>query len=177
MIEDCEDHSEDLVVADTSRHGWLTVHQLRGREQLSSSVQRKVEKIDSRLDKLKLSRHDEKGRFSSGRKNPQQVEFQDRVQTYRRKQGPEEVLKSFANRRREGTCTHCNEPGHFFRECPGLWSWDPNDFLRYRQINMFESANCAINNFKTKMKVRAHKGEQRSGPCLRVGSRVGLSLV
>ena len=51
LIGVLEDHSEDLIVADTSRHGWLTVHQLRGGDKLSSNLQRKIERSSSISDR------------------------------------------------------------------------------------------------------------------------------
>ena len=38
VISQLENHSEDLLVADSSRHGWLTVHQLRGKQTLPTDI-------------------------------------------------------------------------------------------------------------------------------------------
>ena len=117
LLEICEDHADDLLVADSSRHGWLTVHQLRGGT-LSSDLWKKVEKIDNRLDKARPK--DGKNRPQASGGNSNRMENQN-VQTWRRKQGPEEAMQSYSKVQRQGTCTHCSAQGHFYRECPDFW--------------------------------------------------------
>lgn len=115
VIDLLDTHAEDLLVADSSRHGWLTVHQLRGRQTLSSDLLQKVDRIDSRLDRTR------KDGFKGSSGYNKKMDGKDRVQTYRKKQGPEEFLQSLVGRKREGTCSHCSEIGHFYRECPDFW--------------------------------------------------------
>lgn len=116
-----EEHSEDLLVADTSRYGWLTVHTLRGSNNLPSELTKKVEKIDARLDKVK-------GSTAAGQHGPRANKFAPRrmagqggVQTWRKTQGPEEAIIAYAKSTRQGTCQQCNKSGHFYRECPEFW--------------------------------------------------------
>lgn len=114
-----EEHNEDLIVADSSRYGWLTVHTLRGHNQLPSDLSKKVEKIDSKLDKAKSA--------TAGQHGPRQSKFYPRrmeaggVQTWRKKQGPEEAIIAFSKSTRQGNCQQCNGAGHFYRECPEFW--------------------------------------------------------
>ena len=37
------------------------------------------------------------------------------------KKSPEQMLENFIKQTRVGTCSHCQKPGHFFKECPGFW--------------------------------------------------------
>ena len=122
LLKLVEDHNDDLLIAENSRHGWLTVHQLRGGSSLSSDLQKKVEKIDSRLDKSRQQQRGDVQRYrpGKGRQDSFRMEGKD-VQTFRRKQGPEEALLSFSKTNRQGSCTHCSESGHFYRECPDFW--------------------------------------------------------
>ena len=121
LIELCEEHADDLMIADSSRHGWLTVHQLRGPERLPGDLQKKVEKIDSRLDKVKNGGQENR-RYNGGRQNYKRVDKED-VQTYRyRRQGPEEAIQSLSKTQRNGSCTHCRTEGHYFKECPQFWT-------------------------------------------------------
>ena len=117
IVKLLEDHAEELLVADSSRHGWLTVHQLRGNQNLSSELLKKVDKIDNRLDKQKPQ--NDRTRRGSG--YPSKVDQKDGSFTYRKKKGPGELLQELVTRKREGTCSHCSEIGHFYRECPEFW--------------------------------------------------------
>ena len=120
LVSIVKEHSDDLLVADSSRHGWLTVHQLRGGGALSSDLLKKVEKIDSRLDKSKPRQNGQTDRPRKGQYFAGGMESQT-VQTWRKKQGPEEALLAFSKTRRQGICTHCTQAGHFYRECPDFW--------------------------------------------------------
>lgn len=130
VIDDLEDKAEDLIIADSSRHGWLTVKELRGDKSLSSKIQDKVEKIDKRLDKLRSQRPYQPNQRSNGsqqfsRRGRQTYSGQmgrQTVQTYRQRgQGPEEALQALSLSKRSGVCNHCKEPGHLYRECPIFW--------------------------------------------------------
>ena len=105
----------DLLVADQSKYGFLTVNLLRGNTELPSGIAKKVEKIESRLDKT----HQDYERVKKPFKNMDQKNggrFDNR-----RKQGPEQLLQQLQSRTREGKCSHCQKDRHFFRECPKFW--------------------------------------------------------
>ena len=53
LLNEIECHSEDLVVADLSRNGWLTVQRLRNRCSLPSNLLKKLEKFDDEIDNRK----------------------------------------------------------------------------------------------------------------------------
>ena len=123
LLKVVEDHAEDLTVADSSRHGWLTVSLLRGESDLPTDLLKKVEKIDNRLDKTRPQRDEYRSRKSG--QFAQRLERQGGsggTQTWRQKnQGPEEALVSFSKTKRQGTCSHCTKSGHYYRECPDFW--------------------------------------------------------
>jgi len=48
-----EDHEQDLLVADSSEYGWLTVAKIRDKKFLSSSLVKKIHQVDSLLAKAK----------------------------------------------------------------------------------------------------------------------------
>ena len=121
LLQTCEEHKEDLLIADSSKYGWLTVHQLRGQSSLPSDLLKKVEKIDNKLDKEKAKpgyngRKDQK----RGKTDTEPLE-REAKQFARRKAGPEETLQQLTKSKRYGTCSHCQEEGHFFRECSKFW--------------------------------------------------------
>ncbi len=110
-----ENQQADLLVADQSKYGFLTVNLLRGNTELPSSIAKKVEKIESRLDKTHQDY--ERGKKPS---KPLDTKTGGRFE-HRRKQGPEQLLQQLQRRTREGKCSHCEQDGHFFRECPKFW--------------------------------------------------------
>ena len=122
LLNVCEEHKEDLLIADSSKFGWLTVHQLRGKSSLSSDLLKKVDKIDSKLDKER-TRPAQHGNWREKRtqKGGEVLERETRQFT-RRKAGPEETLQFLKKSKRYGTCSHCQEEGHFFRECAKFWA-------------------------------------------------------
>jgi hypothetical protein len=111
--------NEDLIIADSSKFGWLTVAKLRGKEQLSTSIQKKIAKIETNLDRNNVKTGFKKG----GGPHFKRTDFKSKVETSRpAKKGPEETLRFLKSRKRSGVCTFCSENGHFWRECPGYWS-------------------------------------------------------
>ena len=119
LLNNCEEHKEDLLIADSSKFGWLTVHQLRGKSNLPSDLMKKVEKIDSKLSKER--KPEQNGWKRRDQKSGQVLERETR-QFGRRKAGPEETLQFLKKSKRYGTCSHCQEEGHFFRECAKFWA-------------------------------------------------------
>lgn len=120
-IDQIEEQNQNIHIADSSKFGWLTVFKLRGTENLSSSIKKKVDKIESTLERnnAKSSNYKKPGGFGFKRKFGKPG-----VQTERsfEKKGPEETLQWLKTRKRHGICTHCTESGHFWRECPQYWA-------------------------------------------------------
>ncbi len=111
--------NEDILIADSSKFGWLTVSKFRGKEKLPSSIQKKIQKIDNNLDKYAGKPNYKKG----GYKNFRQPTSQSTVQTNRQtRKGPEETLQFLKTRKRSGLCTFCSESGHFWKECSSYWT-------------------------------------------------------
>ena len=51
LKNDLEEHSQDIIAADFSRHGWLTVSRIRNRGSLPTSILKQIEKEDEQIDK------------------------------------------------------------------------------------------------------------------------------
>ena len=119
LIESVEEQGEDLLIADTSKHGWLTVFNLRGKKNLPSDLMKKIDKIDSKIDREKSSKDGWKKR--GGYKGDEEVGSAFRQGLPRRRPGPEETMQSLTKSRRQGQCSHCNEYGHFYKECSKFW--------------------------------------------------------
>ena len=120
VLEKLEEKSEDLQIADSSPHGWLAVSVLRGRSQLSKDVQKKLDRINSRLDKEKQYT---KPRYGGDFTGPKGMDYKAGVRTDRQnyRQTPQELLITLGQQKKAGNCSHCSEAGHFYRECPKFW--------------------------------------------------------
>ena len=120
--ERLKDKKEDLLVADQSPHGWLAVSLLQEGSDLPRGTQRKLDKINSRLDKVRGDRKSgHYGRHNKGNFEP--LYKQDGVHFSRQPQrkSPQEMLNLLGNQKKSGLCSHCQEAGHFYRECPKFW--------------------------------------------------------
>ena len=115
-----ETQNEDLLIADSSKFGWLTVSKFRGKDKLSSTIQKKILKIDSTLDK----HNGENSAYKKGgRNNFKKPNQRFTVQTERpERKGPTETLQYLKTRKRSGVCTFCSAHGHFWRECSAYWA-------------------------------------------------------
>ena len=51
--EELKEHQENLMIAEFSQHGWLTVSKIRGEKHLDSSVIKKIQKVDALIDMAK----------------------------------------------------------------------------------------------------------------------------
>jgi hypothetical protein len=115
-----QEHEEDLIIADTSQHGWLAVARLRRGSELSKSLRKKLDQVDRELS---AQRKPDGGGF---KKKFGQVPREDKEPVVNRQQNrrlsPEELLFQAGKQLRPGTCTHCHEGLHYFKECPSFWA-------------------------------------------------------
>jgi hypothetical protein len=115
LVGDLEKHEEDLIIADTSPHGWLAVSKVRAGTELSKSLRKKLAQVEKDLAQRKNGGFKKKRDFvskqgdsGSGRRNDRRV-------------SPEEALTHAAKQLRPGTCSHCQKGLHYYRECPEFW--------------------------------------------------------
>lgn len=116
LTDQLQRHEEDLIIADTSQHGWLAVSKLRTGQELPKAIQKKLARIEKELDQRR--------RDGGARKKFSPVPGPSKEYSQRRgpkRQSPEEAMFAAANQRRDGTCSHCQEAYHFYRECPAYW--------------------------------------------------------
>ena len=50
LQDSIEEQGQDLITADISRHGWLTVSRLKNKGPLTSNLLKRIEKEDKTLD-------------------------------------------------------------------------------------------------------------------------------
>ena len=127
LVDQLEEHSEDLIGADISRHGWLSVSRARNRSSLPKDFLKELERVDTSIDKTKRvsSFGSSNGRFIPGSKSMDTPTYSNSfVRTSRapfQKKSPEVLLEEATKQTRAGQCGHCQEEGHFYRECPRFW--------------------------------------------------------
>ena len=51
--EELNEHEENLLIAENSQHGWLTVSEIRGKKLLDSKLVKKMHFVDALIDKAK----------------------------------------------------------------------------------------------------------------------------
>jgi len=130
VLDLISDKQEDLMVADSSRHGWLTVACVRNTaSDLPTELQKRIEKVESRLDKSKSARQERNGENPGhpGKWNQQHQRSFGNIQrpttSYgRQPTNPEELLNKLKNMVRQGKCGFCQGEGHFYKECPSFWA-------------------------------------------------------
>jgi hypothetical protein len=115
LVAELEKHEEDLIIADTSPHGWLAVSKVRAGTELSKSLRKKLAQVEKELAQRKnggfKKKHDfvpKQGDSSTGRRGDRRI-------------SPEEALSNAAKQIRPGTCSHCQKGLHFYQECPDFW--------------------------------------------------------
>ena len=118
-----EDHEHDLIVADTSPHGWLAVAKLRSNTELPKSLRKKLAQVEKDLAHRRPPQQSQQ--YGGARKKFEQ--FPRDGQNFSRRRpdqrlSPEEALSNASKQLRQGTCTHCHKGLHFYRECPEFWS-------------------------------------------------------
>jgi hypothetical protein len=119
LEEQLEEHEQDLVIADTSPHGWLAVARVRTAKELPKDLRKRLAAVEKDLTIQKQRNGGSTRKFG---KNPQQGAEGDGRKQEQRRFSPEEALFAAAKQVRTGLCTHCNKPGHYLRECPAFWT-------------------------------------------------------
>ena len=69
LIEKVQEKAEDIQIADSSPHGWLAVNLIRNKSNLPKDLQKKLDKVNSRLDR---DRNNKRNNLGSGRYNQRQ---------------------------------------------------------------------------------------------------------
>jgi hypothetical protein len=118
LIQDLEEHGEDLVIADTSPYGWLAVAKVRAATDLPKSLRKKLEQVNKDLAAQKGKKNGpDRRKFSSvqGASQEPVIRRGDRRLT------PEEALFQAGRQVRQGTCSHCKKEYHYYKECPSFW--------------------------------------------------------
>ena len=119
LLAQLEQHEEDLVIADTSPHGWLAVAKIRATKELPKNIRKRLEQVDRELAGQKSKYGTTKKKFFGFSREGQEP-------IVRRPGGgvritPEEALFQAAKQIRPGFCSHCKKNYHFYRECPSFW--------------------------------------------------------
>jgi hypothetical protein len=65
LVADLERHEEDLIIADTSPHGWLAVSKVRSGQELSKSLRKKLAQVEKDLSMRKNGGFKKKTSFVS----------------------------------------------------------------------------------------------------------------
>jgi len=110
-------HVQDLVIADTSPHGWLAVAKVRAGTDLPKSLRKRLEQVDRELAAQK-SRYGGPGKklFPIQKTGSGMLIRRDN-----RRLSPEEALSAASKQIRAGVCSHCKKEYHYYRECPAFW--------------------------------------------------------
>jgi len=122
LLEKIELHEQDLIIADTSPHGWLAVAKVRSNTELPKHVRKKLEQVNKDLAARRTFRQD-----GFAKKKPFQFSGQGREPVVGRAGGggrrlsPEELLFQATKQTRTGSCVHCGKGQHFYKECPDFW--------------------------------------------------------
>lgn len=121
--EELVKHEQDLIIADESEFGWLTVAKIRDKKFLSSSLVKQINKVDALIAKAKSKNGQNSSGFARNQgQTPQRPTQNGGVVTKRaERKSPEEILHETAKRQRAGNCSFCSEAGHWYRECPAFW--------------------------------------------------------
>jgi hypothetical protein len=120
LVEDLEKHEEDLIIADTSPHGWLAVAKVRSGQELPKTLRKKLAQVEKDLSARRNGGFKKKSNFFSN-KNESGSGRRFNNNNGNRRISPEEAIANAAKQSRPGTCSHCNKNNHFYRECPLFW--------------------------------------------------------
>ncbi len=120
LLHQLEEHEENLIIADSSPHGWLAVSKLRTHTELPKNVRKKLAQVEKELDGRRP-----RPRPPGLRRQPGQFSREGQEVLTRRNQrriSPEEALAAASKQLRPGVCVHCNKGLHYYKECPDFWS-------------------------------------------------------
>jgi threonyl-tRNA synthetase len=115
LVQQLQEHEEDLLIADASPHGWLAVAKLRTTKELPKSLRKRLAEVDRQLSSQK------DGKF---KKKPAGFPGQGQEPIFKRADrriSPEEALFSASKQVRPGSYSHCHKGLHYYRECPEFW--------------------------------------------------------
>ena len=115
-----EEHEENLVIADSSPHGWLAVSKLRTHRELPKALRKKLSQVERELDGTRSRQRFSGPRRQFGQFSRQGAEVATRRTT--RRISPEEALAAASKQLRPGVCVHCNKSLHYYKECPEFWA-------------------------------------------------------
>ena len=118
LLQQLDTHEEDLVIADTSPHGWLAVAKIRAGTDLPRALRKKLEQVDRDLS-AQRAKYGEPGKKIYGVQKESQGPV---VRRENRRISPEEALSAAAKQIRPGICSHCKKSYHYYRECPEFWT-------------------------------------------------------
>jgi len=118
LCNNLEVHSQDLIIADTSPHGWLAVSKIRAGTDLPKNLRKRLDQVDR---ELAAQRYRDNG--GAGKKLFQvPKEGQGPlIRRDNRRISPEEALSYASKQIRAGACSHCKKEYHYYRECPAFW--------------------------------------------------------
>jgi hypothetical protein len=119
LADQIEEHEQDLIIADSSPHGWLAVSKLRTSKELPKALRKRLVEVERDLNQQRQRRNGGPGKKFS--RFPQQSGESD-VKKTDKKFSPEAALFAASKQVRTGQCSHCHEPRHYFRECPKFWT-------------------------------------------------------
>lgn len=132
-----EEHESDLIIADCSKFGWLTVQKLKNTSGLPPSKLKKIEKVESLIERtqpqyglpvnsgFKKTFRMDRDVFQpsqSFHQQPSSTVTSRRAAIPFKKKSPEEMLEEYSKQNRVGPCSHCQKPGHFYKECAAFWA-------------------------------------------------------
>jgi hypothetical protein len=119
LAEQLEEHEQDLIIADTSPHGWLAVSKLRTTKDLPKAVRKRLAAVERDLAQQKTKKYGGPGKKFGGF---QAKSSESDAKKPERRFSPEEALFAAAKQVRPGLCSHCNKQFHYYRECPEFWT-------------------------------------------------------
>jgi Zn-dependent M16 (insulinase) family peptidase len=120
LLQQLEEHEQDLIVADISPHGWLAVSKLRNSSELPKELRKKLSVVEKDLEA-------QKNKHGGAKKKlfplPQQSQGgAGRQRQPDKKYSPEEALSFATKQVRTGLCSMCHKAFHYYRECPVFWT-------------------------------------------------------
>jgi len=142
LVAQLEEHEENLIIADSSPHGWLAVSKVRSHKELPKSLRKKLAQVEKELDsKRPRSRYGgTQRRFGGVQREGQEV----LTRRNGRRLSPEEALIAASKQIKPGLCVHCNKGLHFYKECPSFWAKVQES--REAQVKSSGHSSAAITN-------------------------------